>query len=149
MSCPGSLQERSFGGMNPAIFLPTFRFTMSPVTPTRTTRARILVCLMALFLCRPCAVALEISWPLTQIITAETPEGAVVDAIQSEPSGYPLFLGRPAEHAGMGGFQPLLQDGALVFGPNTTSYVADFWKNFQEFSFEVELKFDSVEIFRG
>ncbi len=77
---------------------------------------------------------------------AETPEGVVVDAIQSEPPGHPLFLGRPADHAGMRGFQPSLQDGALVFGPNTTAFAADFWKNFKDFGFEVELMFDTVDV---
>jgi hypothetical protein len=94
----------------------------------------------------PPLLALELSWPLTQTTTAETPEGFAVEAIQSEPPGHPLFLGRPAPQAGVIGFQPALQDGALVFGPNTTAFAAEFWKNFKDFGFEVELKFDTVEL---
>jgi hypothetical protein len=94
----------------------------------------------------PSVFALEISWPLTQTTMAETPEGFEVEAIQSEPPGHPLFLGRAAPQAGVKGFQPVLRDGALVFGPNTTAFAADFWKNFQDFGFEVDLKFDTVEV---
>jgi hypothetical protein len=94
----------------------------------------------------PSVFALEISWPLTQTTSAETPDGFSVEAIQSDPPGHPLFLGRPAPQAGVKGFQPALQDGALVFGPNTTAFAAEFWKNFKDFGFEVELKFDTVEL---
>ena len=94
----------------------------------------------------PPALALELSWPLTQTVQTETPEGFSVESIQSEPPGHPLFLGRPAPQAGVKGFQPSLRDGALVFGPNTTAFAAEFWKNFRDFGFEVDLKFDTVEI---
>lgn len=108
--------------------------------------SRILVCLMAIVLCKPSTLALEISWPLKELITAETPEGVVVDAIQSEPPGHPLFLGRSTPWSGMPSYQPSLQDGKLVFGPNTTAFAADFWKNFRDFGFEVDLMFDTVDV---
>jgi hypothetical protein len=94
----------------------------------------------------PPVLALDLSWPLTQATTAETPEGLSVEAIQSDPPGHPLFLGRPAPQAGIKALQPSLRDGALVFGPNTTAFAAGFWKNFKDFGFEVELKFDTVEV---
>lgn len=94
----------------------------------------------------PSVFALEISWPLTQATMAETPEGFQVEAIESEPPGHPLFLGRAAPQAGVKVHQPSLRDGGLVFGPNTTAFAADFWKNFKDFGFEVELKFDTVEV---
>jgi hypothetical protein len=92
------------------------------------------------------AAAREISWPFNEIITAKTPEGFAVEAIQSEPPGHPLFLGRPAPQAGVKANQPALRDGALVCGPNTTAFAADFWKNFKDFGFEVDLVFDTVDV---
>lgn len=102
---------------------------------------------LALFvLGTPPALALELSWPLTQTTTVETPEGFAVEAIQSEPPGHPLFLGRPAPQAGVKGFQPALQEGVLVCGPNTTAFAADFWKNFKDFGFQVDLQFSTVDV---
>lgn len=106
----------------------------------------ILVASALLGLLTPSALALEISWPLTQTATVETPEGFAVEAIQSEPPGHPLFLGRPAPQAGVKGFQPALRDGALGFGPNTTAFAADFWKNFKDFGFEMDLQFSTVDV---
>ena len=117
-----------------------------PLDANKAVRRQLTLVLLALsvFCVRTC-LALDISWPLTGTVPAETPEGFVVEAIQSEPPGYPLFLGRPAPEAGVKTFQPSLQDGTLLFGPNTTAFAADFWKNFKDFGFEVELKFDSTD----
>jgi hypothetical protein len=90
-------------------------------------------------------IALDINWPMNSLVVVDDPEGAPVDAIQSEPSGHPLILGRPDPWSGTGRFNPSLQDGALVFLGPQTSYVSGFWKNFQAFTIEVDVTFDAVD----
>ena len=93
----------------------------------------------------PSVFALEISWPLTQTTMAETPEGFQLEAIESEPPGQPLLLGRPSPNLGDPRFQPLWKKGSLTFGPTPNfAYVANFWKNSKNFTVEVDLQFDSV-----
>jgi len=93
----------------------------------------------------PTGMAIDISWPMNSLVVVDSPEGAAVDAIQSEPSGHPLILGRPDPWSGTGRFNPSLQDGALVFLGPQTSYVSGFWKNFHVFTIEVDVTFDSLD----
>jgi hypothetical protein len=91
------------------------------------------------------ALALDISWPMTGTVPLGTPEGFTVEAIQSNPPGQPLLLGRPSPNLGDPRFQPLWKKGSLTFGPTPNfAYVANFWKNSKNFTVEVDLQFDSV-----
>jgi hypothetical protein len=98
-----------------------------------------------LLLGREATLALDISWPMTGTVTVDSAQGIPVEAVQSEPAGQPLILGRPAPATAVARFQPSLQDGALVFRGPHTAYVSDFWKNYREFTVEVEVTFDSVD----
>jgi hypothetical protein len=89
--------------------------------------------------------ALDITWPMTTAVVVDSPEGLPVDAVQSEPAGQPLILGRPAPQTAVKRFQPSLQDGALVFRGRNTSHVPEFWKNYRDFTVEIDVTFDSVE----
>ncbi len=88
--------------------------------------------------------ALQVSWQMTNVIVMDGPGGLPVEAIQSNPAGQPLILGRPELASGIKRFQPSLWDGSLVFHGSHTAHVADFWKNFRTFSAEVDVSFDSV-----
>ena len=68
-----------------------------------------------------------------------------MEAIQSEPAGQPLIFGRPSPEAAVKRFQPSLQDGALVFSGPQTSHVPEFWKNYRDFTVEIDVTFDSVD----
>jgi hypothetical protein len=89
--------------------------------------------------------ALDITWPMTTTVLVDSPQGVPVEAIQSEPAGQPLIFGRPAAGAAVNRFQPHLQDGALVFLGPQTSHVPEFWKNYRDFTVEIDVTFDSVE----
>jgi hypothetical protein len=88
--------------------------------------------------------ALDITWPMTNVVVVDSPHGIPVDAIQSEPAGQPLLLGRPASAGAEKRFRPSLKDEALTFSGPQTSYVAGFWKNFRALTVEVDVTFDSV-----
>lgn len=88
--------------------------------------------------------ALDVSWPMTASVVVDSPQDIPVEAVQSEPAGQPLILGRPAPEAAVKRFQPSLQDGALVFRGPMTSYVPEFWKNYRDFTVEVDVTFESV-----
>ena len=89
--------------------------------------------------------ALDITWPMTASVVVDSAQGIPVEAVQSEPAGQPLILGRPAPQAAVKRFQPAVQDGALVFRGPQTSHVPEFWKNYQGFTVEVDLTFESVD----
>jgi hypothetical protein len=89
--------------------------------------------------------ALDITWPMTTAVVVDSPQGIPVDAIQSQPAGQPLIFGRPAPEAAVKRFQPSLQDGALVFRGPHTSHVPEFWKNYRDFTVDVDVTFDSVD----
>lgn len=90
------------------------------------------------------ALALDISWPMTATVTVDSPQGVPVDAIQSQPAGQPIVFGRPGPEAGNIRFQPSLQSSALLFRGPQTSYVPKFWKNYRDFTVEIDVTFDSV-----
>lgn len=90
-------------------------------------------------------MALDISWPMNNLLVVDSPDGAPVDAVQSKPPGNPLILGRPDPESAAVRFKPTLQNGAMVFHGPQTSYVPGFWKNFQVFTIEVDVTFDAVD----
>jgi hypothetical protein len=109
----------------------------------KTTRILLALALVAL---QPAtSPALDVSWPMTASVVVDSPQGIPVEAVQSEPAGQPLILGRPAPQAAVKRFQPAVQDGALFFRGPQTSHVPEFWKNYRGFTVEVDVAFDSVE----